>query len=220
MSKLTRDERAGFKDIMLEDMKAINDKLIEQIQTFWTKAREEVLIIKGWDKLMEEKKKLYKEQDKIETRINNIENKLNDKPLKTEQIIELGGRKDKYGRFVDANFYGIPVTSRFEYDVVKFIKKHINLEMPVKFLFDLGRSCIRELTMSGSFEDARKTYQKFYSMDFRKYGVDIPPRLDDAKKEKETLLISKQVLGLSDKSKDSIKDVKLLESKKVRKAKK
>jgi hypothetical protein len=33
--------------------------------------------------------------------------------------------------------------------------------------------------MAGTFEEARTAYEKFYSLDFRKYGVDIPPRLDE-----------------------------------------
>lgn len=49
-------------------------------------------------------------------------------------------------------------------------------------------------------------------MDFRKYGVDIPPRLDDAKKEKEKMLMSKQVLSLPV---ESQKREKLIENKKT-----
>lgn len=40
MSKLTRGEREGFERIMVEDLESINKKLIEQIQSFWSKARE------------------------------------------------------------------------------------------------------------------------------------------------------------------------------------
>lgn len=195
-SKLTEKEREGFENIMGEDMTAINTKLMNQIKNFWAKSREEVLKIKGWDKLIEEKNKLGLEQQKIIDRIQEIENEMNKKQLKPEQIVELGGKADDFGRHVGASFYGIPVTSQFEYEIVEFIRKYIDLEVPAKFLFDLGRSCMRELTMSGTFEEARTAYEKFYSMDFRKYGVDIPPRLDDAKKDKNKMLISKQVLNL------------------------
>ena len=210
MSKLTEKERIGFETIMQEDMRAINVKLMNQIKDFWAKARGEVLKVKGWDKLIEEKNKLKLENQKIRDRIQEIENEMNEENLKPEQIVELGGKPDDFGRHSGGKFYGIPVTSQFEYDIVEFIRKHINLEVPAKFLYDLGRSCMRELTMSGTFEEARNAYQKFYSMDFRKYGVDIPPRLDDAKKEKEKLLMSKQVLSLPV---ESQKSGKLLENK-------
>ena len=211
MSKLTEKERLGFEGIMQEDMSAINTKLMNQIKDFWAKSREEVLKIRGWDKLIEEKSKLRLEQNKITDRIQEIENEMNKEDLRPEQIVELGGKADEFGRHIGAKFYGIPVTSQFEYAIVEFIRKHINLEVPAKFLYDLGRSCMRELTMSGTFEEARIAYQKFYSMDFRKYGVDIPPRLDDAKKEKEKMLVSKQVLSLPVKSQ---KSGRLLENKK------
>ncbi len=196
MSKLTEKERAGFEEIMKQDLDAINVKLMNQIKDFWAKAREEVLRTKGWDKLIEEKHKLNLERQRIIDRIHEIENKMNQEDLQPEQVVELGGKPNEYGKYRGSSFYGIPVTSQFEYDIVEFIRKNIDLELPAKFLYDLGRSCIRELTMSGTFEEARNAYQKFYSMDFRKYGVDIPPRLDDAKKEKNKLLMSKQVLSL------------------------
>ena len=61
------------------------------------------------------------------------------------------------------------------------------MEIPVKVICDLSRSAMRELAMSGTFEEAREAYQKFYSLDFRKYGVDIPPRLTDVKNNLEAL---------------------------------
>ncbi len=212
MAKLTEKEREGFEGIMAEDMASINTKFMNQIKDFWAKSREEVLKAKGWDKLIKEKQELNIEQDKVRDRINEIENILNSEHLRPEQVVELGGKPNEYGEHKDASFYGIPVTSQFEYDIIEFIRKNINLEVPAKFLYDLGRSCMRELTMSGTFEEARDAYQKFYSMDFRQYGVDIPPRLDDAKKEKEKLLVSKQVLSLPV---ESQKSGRLIENKKV-----
>jgi len=95
-------------------------------------------------------------------RIHEIESELNKQDLRPEQIVELGGTPDDYGRYKGANFYGIPVTSQFEYAVVEYIRKYIDLEIPVKFVNDLGRSCMREIAMSGTFEEARAAYEKFY----------------------------------------------------------
>jgi hypothetical protein len=63
---------------------------------------------------------------------------------------------------------------------------------------------MRELAMSGTFEEARESYEKFYSMDFKKYGVDIPPRLDDIKKEQIGMMETKQVLQLEDKNREVV----------------
>jgi len=195
LTKLTEKERLSFEKIMEQDLVAINQQLMNQIKDFWDKARQEVIVQKGWDKLIEEKKALNEKAEEIRKRINEIEAEMNSETLKPEQMVELGGKPNDYGRYSGESFYGIPVTSQFEYDIVEYIREHINLEVPVKFLHDLGRACIRELAMSGTFEEARDAYQKFYSMDFRKYGVDIPPRLSDVKKQRELLGRAKEVLA-------------------------
>ncbi len=187
MAKLTEKERTGFESIMMEDMGAINTKMMEQIKDFWSRAREEVLKNKGWDKLIEEKERLRVQISKAQERINELENKMHKAELKPEQVTELGGKKNDYDRFKDANFHGIPVDSQFDYEIVEYIREHINLNIPAKFIHDLGRSALRALTMSGTFEEAREQYEEFYSLDFRKYGVDIPPRLVDVKKDIENL---------------------------------
>jgi len=199
MAKLTEKERAGFEKIMIEDLQAINTKLMNQIKDFWDIARKHVEKINGFDKLISEKEKLKKECQRITDRIHEIEVIMKSDKLKPEQVVELGGKPDRYGYHTGANFYGIPIESQFDYQIVEYIRKHIDLDIPVKFLHDLGRACIRELTMSGTFEEAREAYQKFYSLDFKKYGVDIPPRLGEVKKNRQLLETTKQTLQLDNK---------------------
>lgn len=179
MTKLTEKEREGFEKILESDLTAINKKFMNQIKDFWGIARTNVLKERGWNKLIEEKDVLEKQQKEIKERIHQIEITLNSEPLRAEQIVELGGKPNEYGEHKGANFYGIPVTSQFEYDIVEYIRKYIDLEVPSKILRDICKSSIRALVMAGTFEEARGAYEKFYSLDFRKYGVDIPPRLDD-----------------------------------------
>lgn len=202
MAKLTEKERITFEGILGQDLAAINQKLIEQIKVFWTKARNEVMKEKGWDKLIEEKNSLYAEESKVRARINEIEHIMNSKELTPEQVVELGGKPNQYGCYGRGNFYGIPVTSQFEYDVVSFIRKNIDLKIPAKIIHDICEASIRSLAMSGTFEEARDAYDKFYSLDFRKYGVDIPPRLEEIKDAKVLLEQAQQTLTLGTNEKD------------------
>ena len=202
MAKLTEKERGGFELILNQDLGAINAKFMNQIKDFWGIARTEILKVKGWDKLMREKEELRKEQDRIRGRINEIENTLNSKELRPEQVVELGGSANEFGRHKDAHFYGIPVTSQFEYDIVEYIRKNIDLEVPAKILRDICASSLRALTMAGTFEEARDAYEKFYSLDFRKFGVDIPPRLDDIKKDKKLVAYARESLQQIDTKND------------------
>lgn len=194
MTKLTEKEREGFEKVLEADLKAINRKFMNQIKDFWGIARKNVLKEKGWDKLIQEKELLEKQQLEIKNRIHIIETTINSEPLMAEQVIELEGRSNEYGRLEGAHFYGIPVTSQFEYEIVEYIRKYIDLEVPAKMLRDVCASSIRALIMAGTFEEAREAYQKFYSLDFRKYGVDIPPRLDEICDDKKLIVCAQQSL--------------------------
>lgn len=199
MSKLTEKERAGFEKIISQDLEAINIILMNQIKDFWAIARKEVQIRKGYDKLIAEKEQLMAQQKKITRRIHEIEGEMKKEDLRPEQVVELGGSMGEYGRFRGANLYGIPVESQFDYQIVEYIRANIDLDIPAKFLYDLGRACLRELTMSGTFEEARASYEKFYKLDFRKYGVDIPPRLEEIQHEKSRMITTKEMLQLENK---------------------
>jgi hypothetical protein len=197
MAKLTEKEREGFERILMEDLDAINEKFMNQLKTFWSIARDEVKKRRGWDKLEFEKSELKSERDKLNQRIQEIEDSMHEEKLTVEQIVELGGKPDEY-RYAGAKFYGIPVTSQFDYEIVDYIRKNIDLEIPVKIIRDVCKSSLRALTMSGSFEEAREAYEKFYSLDFRKFGVDIPPRLDDVRTD-ERLQVTKETFMLTKK---------------------
>jgi hypothetical protein len=194
MAKLTEKEREGFEKILEQDLRAINNKFMNQIKDFWGMARIEVLKKKGWDKLIREKELLNVEKKRIEQRMNDIENEINNVPLLAEQVVELGGEPDGFSRYTGARFYGIPVTSQFEYEIVEYIRENMELEVPAKILRDVCSASIRALTMAGTFEEARDSYEKFYSLDFRKYGVDIPPRLEEIKKDTKLILLAQESL--------------------------
>jgi hypothetical protein len=201
MAKLTEKEREAFERILAQDLDAINAKFMNQIKDFWGLARSEILNQRGWNKLIIEKQQMEQLRQKCIDRIHEIETILDSESLKPEQIVELGGRPDEYGHYKGANFYGIPVDSQFDYDIVEYIRKNIDIEVPSKILRDVAQSSIRALVMAGTFEEAREAYEKFYSLDFRKYGVDIPPRLDDVKKDTEQLLYAQESLQISSKKK-------------------
>lgn len=187
MTKLTEKEREGFEEILKKDLNAINRKFIDQIKDFWNIARQNILKEKGWDKLIAEKESLELQQRAIKERINEIEHIFKTEPLRVEQCVALGGKVDDHGHVKGAHFYGIPVTSQFEYEIVEYIRRYIDLEIPAKMLRDVCEASIRALAMSGTFEEARSAYEKFYSMDFRKYGVDIPPRLEEICSDKKLM---------------------------------
>lgn len=205
MPKLTEREREGFEKILISDLKAINTRFMSQIKDFWGIARIKVLQTKGWDKLIREKESLDIQKKQIVQRIHEIESIMNSENLRAEQVIELGGKVNDYGKADGANFYGIPVTSQFEYEIVDYIRQNIDLAIPSKILRDVCESSIRALVMAGTFEEARGAYEKFYSLDFRKFGVDIPPRLEELCNDKKMLSYAQQSLQQIEKGKPDLK---------------
>ena len=198
-TKLTEKEREGFEDIIKTDLGAIQSKVVEQIEIIWKKGTEKLEEKEGYSELRNRREEVNEEIKKLEEERHQIQQTLNSEDLTKQQIIELGGKINKFGEAQGGEFYGIPISSQFEYNVVQYIKKHIDLEVPAKFLHDLARSCYRELTMEGTFEGAKKVYEKLYALDFRKYGVDIPPRLADIKAQNPTLEAPKELLQIEDK---------------------
>jgi len=205
MPKLTEREREGFEKILISDLKAINARFMSQIKDFWGIARIKVLETKGWDKLITEKETLEVQKKQIIQRIHEIESIMNSDHLRSEQVIELGGKANEYGKAGGANFYGIPVSSQFEYEIVDYIRQNIDLKIPSKILRDVCESSIRALVMAGTFEEARAAYEKFYSLDFRKFGVDIPPRLDDLCNDKKMMSYAQQSLQQIEKGRPDLK---------------
>lgn len=212
MTKMNQKEREIFFNIIEQDLCAINRRVVEQIDKLWGIAREEVINERGLDAIAEEKKLLQEQIEELRQRLQDLEHQLRPEKLTVHQSIELGGRPNKFDDYKGANFFGIPVNDEIDYAIVQKIKERIDTESPAKYLSDLGSSALREIAMAGTFEEAQKIYEDFYALDFRKYGVDIPPRLKElreAKEESQQFLLDyakDNIPKLKSKNKDKKKD--------------
>lgn len=187
MTKLNQKERLAFIQIIDNDLTAINSRIHEQLNQYWEQARTEILHDCGFDELIKEKKQLNEEGKKIRQRIHEIEEIIEDKTMTVNQVLEYNGKINDWGKAEGANFLGIPLDSQIDYKIAKLIETNIDVHAPAKYVEQIAKSTLRELAMAGSFEEARVVYEDFYSLDFRKYGVDIPPRLKEIKKDRPTL---------------------------------
>jgi len=183
MTKLGLRERQTFMSIFEVDFGVIQSAFTNQIQKIWEMAREEILREEGKLDLITRKEEIDLKIIELQEEKHKLERQIKPEDLTKEQIIELGGKIDRWGEGREANFFGIPIKSQTEYKMVQMIKAQLDLEVPAKFLYDLNRSCFRELAMVGTFEEAQEVYNKFYQLNFRKYGVDLPPRLAEIKEQ-------------------------------------
>lgn len=186
MTRIGLQERREFLNIIKEDMTAIRSKVIEQLKELWAESRTEILQETGLDILQKRKDEIIQKIAELKEELNRLESEIKSEPISVHQVLEMGGSVDRWSKAKRAHFFGIPVDTQFDYDIVQRIKEKVDTEAPAKYLDDLGRTALRELTMAGTFEECQKIYEDFYSLDFRKYGVDIPPRLKELKEAKET----------------------------------
>lgn len=180
-TKIGIREKQAFVEIVAEDLGAIHRRIGEQLNEIWSQVREEIIEERGYKKLEDKKAKLRAQIDKLNTQIYDIEQILRDGAMSHDDAKEFQATFDRWGNASDCNFYGVPLRTKMDCEIARRIKSRINLEAPAKYLSDLARSAIREITMSGDYTQCRAAYETFYAIDFRKYGVDIPPRLNEMK---------------------------------------
>jgi hypothetical protein len=207
MVKLTNEERKSFLLIITEDLCTIRFKVHEQLENLWEQARVDVLHDLGHDKLLERKRQIELEENKLRQERHELEEKLNDDKLSISQLLEFGASENKHGYMHGANFYGIPIHSLVDYKIAKLIQANIDVESPAHYVETLARSVMRELTMAGTFEDAQQIYEDFYKLDFRQYGIDIPPRLKEMKSMRPVLKAPEKPLALPQPKNDEKRDV-------------
>lgn len=188
-TKLTEKERKGFENIIEEDLGEIDKAVASQIREIWEESRNRVSKKLGFDKMEKRRDDINREIASLNDEIEAIDNHQHNQVMTREQAAEFGGIKCDGSSYFDKypSFHGIRLKSQFDYMVAVDVVKSINDFAPAKYLHDLARACKRELTMCGTFEDAQSLYEKLYSLDFRKYGVDIPPKLEEMKPQDPTL---------------------------------
>ncbi len=184
MTKMNQKEREMFYEIIGADLNAIQLRVVNQIEELWDISRKEIIQVRGLDAIKEEKEMIKITMDKLKQRLSDLEKQLSPEKLTIHQEIELGAKLNKYDTYSGANFFGIPVRNEMDYAIVQRIKETVDTDAPAKYLSDLAASALREITMAGTFEEAKKIYEDFYALDFRKYGVDIPPRLKEMREAK------------------------------------
>lgn len=185
MTKMNQKEREIFFNIIEQDLSAINSRVVEQIEQLWIIARNELIEERGLETIREEKEVIKEKINELRQKLSDLEDQLTPEPLTVHQAIELGAKPNKFDDYRGAHFFCIPVQNEFDYAIIQKIKERVDTESPAKYLSDLASSALREIAMAGTFEEAQKIYEDFYALDFRKYGVDIPPRLKELREAKE-----------------------------------
>jgi hypothetical protein len=70
-----------------------------------------------------------------------------------------------------------PVENALEAKICLLMQERTDVTAPAFMLKRIAQAVERELAFAGTYEAVEEAYERFYGLDFQKYGVDIPPRL-------------------------------------------
>lgn len=202
MTKLGIREKQMFMEIVETDLRIINRAVKNQLAKLWDEAKKVVEQETGVDKLKTRKEEIRTEVTRLQAELHDLESQIRGPRLTAEQRTEMGTDTDRYGYMRDPNVFGRNIATDMDYKIVQKISEIADPDKTGQFLSTLAKSVMRELAMAGTFEHAQGIYEQFYGLDFRKYGVDIPPRLQEIQDSQELLeqaMEVKQLKGKEDK---------------------
>lgn len=187
--KLTMAEKEMMSKVLKQDLSLIESEVFRQFHELWEKTRRDVEDELGFHKKNEEIEKLQAEIQKLTAKIGEVQASMREyaeHPTVQDYLdAGLAPPKNQRNGFIynhNVEFMGIPVNSKMDCLIAKKIKSQCDPERPLNMLCEIAQSAYRALVMSGTYDEARDAYDKFYSLDFQRFGVKIPRRLDEIKK--------------------------------------
>ena len=199
-TKLSMAEKEMMAKVIKEDLTLINTEITRQFRELWEKCRTELERELGIDKRRQEIDEVEKEIEKLKEKVGELQSQIKeyDSHPKAKDYQEAGieppDNKNGYIYNHDREYFGIAVNSIMDILIVKKIKSMCDPERPLMMMNEIAQAAYRALIMSGTYDEARKAYQTFYELDFQRYGVKIPRRLEEIKKVEGHNLMSAQIV--------------------------
>ena len=200
MPKISMAEKEMMADVLNEDLQLINAEISKQFAALWDKCRDDIEHELGFDDRKKQIEDLQDQISKLQAQIGQLQQGMTEyanHPTVQDYIdvgIEAPKNRNGYIYNHDRHFHGIPVNSKMDILIVRRIKEMCDPSKPIMMLGEIAKSAHRALVMSGTYEEARKAYETFYNLDFRRYGVNIPRRLEEIKKVEGPNLMSAKVV--------------------------
>jgi hypothetical protein len=198
-TKMSVQDKMRIADIFDQDFQAIMGAMRAQLADHWDYTREMILNRLGIKELFGESKELEREVEELRVELQRIREEIQykiftkeqrlaelkrkalgewDGPADPKTLRSLGFKEtDKSGP--DRQWMGFEIRSKLDAEVALELKDKAGVEAPAAALVTIFKSVEREFAFCSTYADAERIYTKFYSLNFRQFGVDIPPRLDD-----------------------------------------
>lgn len=201
MTKLNKYDKEALAKIIREDLSLVNREIGRQLKDLWERFRleleDELGIVASKKKIEGIEKKIEELQSEV-SKIQSSIQEYNNHPGIQDYIdagIDPPDHRNGWIYNHNREFFGTPVTTIMDVKIVKRIKSVFDIDKPIMMLNEIAQSAYRALIMAGTFEEAQAAYKTFYDLDFQRYGVKIPRRLEEIKKVEGPNLLSAHVVS-------------------------
>jgi len=184
---LTEKERENMLKILNKDLSQINEAIMTQFEKIWLVTQHDIEDELGFGKQRREIAELEEQIQQLQNKVNELQRSMKEYSetpgLEDYQEAGLGIPDNRNGSIYnhDVEFMGHRIGTKMDLRVAKRLKETIDPMKPVRMLQEVAESSIRAVVMSGTFEEAREAYKTFYSLDWRRFGVEIPRLLGEIK---------------------------------------
>lgn len=185
MPKLTRKEREDVMTLISDEEKTLLAKANEVAGTEWAAAEERLAERLGRGDDLARAAHLRDQIAAMQSELLELEKSHPWRNIvPSDRDFQDAGikppRRNQWGNLLDwdtPQVFGVMLNSKWNLEVFKIVNERMNILAVQHILKQTGQSIRREITLAGTFEDVRQSYQRFYELLVRAGGSEVPPLL-------------------------------------------
>lgn len=187
MPKMTTKERESVMALIREEEKTLLQRAKEMADSQWAMAEVELAETLGRQDDLTRAQHL---RDQIEAMQKELVELEHGHPWRTvgpsdSDYVSAGlepPQRDRWGAVYEygssvPEVFGRKLLTKWDLEIFKILDRKMNILQVSRMLHQTAASVRREITLSGTFEEARAGYQKFYQILRHAGGKEIPPLL-------------------------------------------
>lgn len=185
MPKLTRKEREDVMELIRSEEKSLLTKAQETAGAEWKAAEERLAERLGMIEALARAAHLREQIQAMQAELSEVEKAHPWRSVEPtdSDFIDAGMKapaRSRWGELIEwsvPEVFGVKLNTKWNLEVFKIINERMNLLEVQRILQQTGASIRREITLAGTFEDVRVSYQRFYELLRRAGGNEVPPLL-------------------------------------------
>lgn len=186
MPKLTRKEREDILDLIRKEELTLLDKANKQAIIEWSNAEKELAENIGMSDSLARAEHLREQIQEAQRELNELEkgHEWRYQEPSDREYVEAGlepPERTRWGAIIEhrsPEVFGKKIITKWNLEIFKILNKKMNILEVHRILNQSGDAVRREILLSGTFEEVRTSYQRFYQLLKQAGGKEIPPLLN------------------------------------------